>query len=192
MKQDLTTRRIDAVRSRLLVFALLCLVLFLATPLLAQGPGGPGGGGPGGGRRGGFGGMREGFAPPLRQPLPQFNRGLQLGLNGRWWDDHKTVKKLTLRPDQQQRMDTIFEANKPVLMNLYTNLQREETHLATLPPSDLQDETKVFAAIDRVSQARTDLEKEKVHYLLQIRAQLDPTQLASLDKEIANSATLQQ
>jgi Spy/CpxP family protein refolding chaperone len=187
VKHDLTSRRSVAVRSRTLAFAALCLglLLALAAPLSAQVPGG--GHGEGGPRRG-FGGMRDGgFGPPIRQPLPQYNRGLQLGLGGRWWNDHKTVKKLTLRPDQQQRMDTIFEANKPVLINLYTNLQREEAHLASLPPGDLQDETKVFAAIDRVAQARTDLEKENVHMLLQIRAQLDPTQLAALDKEIATT-----
>ena len=175
----------------MLAIAVVCLGFFLAVaaPLSAQGPGGHA---EAGGHRGGFGGMREGGFPPVRQPMPQFNRGLQLGLGGRWWDDHKTVKKLTLRPDQQQRMDTIFEANKPVLINLYANLQREETHLASLPPADLQDETKVFAAIDRVSQAHTDLEKEKVHYLLQMRAQLDPTQLTTLDKEIASSTPFQQ
>jgi Spy/CpxP family protein refolding chaperone len=170
----------------MLATAGLCLgfALALAPSLMAQGPGG--------GRHARFGPRESGFGPPLRQPMSQYNRSLQLGLGGRWWDDHKTVKKLTLRPDQQQRMDTIFEANKPTLINLYTNLQREESHLATLPPGDLQDETKVFAAIDRVSQARADLEKEKVHYLLQIRAQLDPPQLASLDHEIATSTNLQQ
>ena len=191
MKHDLTTRRSVAVRSRMLAIAVVCLGFFLAVaaPLSAQGPGGHA---EAGGHRGGFGGMREGGFPPVRQPMPQFNRGLQLGLGGRWWDDHKTAKKITLRPDQQQRMDTIFEANKPVLLSLYTNLQRQQASLASLPPADLQDESKVFAAIDRVSQAHTDLEKEKVHYLLQMRAQLDPTQLAALDKEIATASNLQQ
>ena len=113
--------------------------------------------------------------------------GLQLGLGGRWWDDHGTARKLNLNPDQQRHMDTIFEANKPTLINLYTNLQREEMNLAGLSRTDLQDETKVFAAIDRVSQARTDLEKENAHILLQIRQQLDPQQLDTLDHQIASS-----
>ncbi len=113
--------------------------------------------------------------------------GLQLGLSGRWWDDHGTARKLKLNPDQQHHMDAIFEVNKPTLITLYTNLQREEMGLANLSDADLGDETKVFAAIDRVSQARTDLEKEKAHYLLQIRQQLDPQQLDTLDKQIASS-----
>ena len=113
--------------------------------------------------------------------------GLQLGLSGRWWDDHHTVRKLNLDPDQQHRMDAIFEANKPTLITLYSNLQREQINLANLPHADLQDETKVFAAIDRVSQARADLEKESAHILLQIRQQLDAQQLDTLDRQIANS-----
>ena len=135
-------------------------------------------------------------APPANRgnfghPSPEFHgqprMGLQLGLGGRWWDDHDNVRKLKLNPDQQHRMDEIFETNKPTLLNLYTNLQREETGLGTLSAADLQDETKVFAAIDRVSHARADLEKENAHILLQIRQQLDPQQLETLDKEIANS-----
>jgi Spy/CpxP family protein refolding chaperone len=130
--------------------------------------------------------MRRDFAaPPPPALTPRV--GLQLGLGGRWWDDAKTVKKLNLRSDQQRKMDDIFEANKPTLLNLYGNLQREESRLASLPPGDLQDETKVFAAIDRVAAARTELEKANVHLLLQIRQQMDAEQVAQLDRAIANS-----
>jgi Spy/CpxP family protein refolding chaperone len=127
------------------------------------------------------------FNRPNADSRSQPRMGLQLGLAGRWWDDHGTVRKLSLNNDQQRHMDTIFEANKPTLINLYTNLQRQEVNLAGLSHADLQDETKVFAAIDRVSQARSDLEKEKAHYLLQIRQQLNPQQLEALDRQIASS-----
>lgn len=127
------------------------------------------------------------FGRPPVDSHGQPRMGLQLGLGGRWWDDHGTVHKLKLNPDQQHHMDAIFETNKPTLITLYTNLQREEMGLANLSHADLQDETKVFAAIDRVSQARTDLEKENAHILLQIRQQLDPQQLDTLDRQIASS-----
>jgi Spy/CpxP family protein refolding chaperone len=178
-----TIRSLVAARARLGAIAVACLGVGLLSvvPAAAQGhgPGGPGR----------PGGMRGNFAapPPSLTPRMPPHVGLQLGLEGRWWDDAKTVHKLNLRSDQQRRMDDIFEANKPTLLNLYGNVQREEAHLASLPAGDLQDETKVFAAIDRVAQARTDLEKAKVHLLLQIRQQLDPDQLAQLDREIVNS-----
>lgn len=129
---------------------------------------------------------REHFSS-LTSPLPSSRAGLQLGLRGRWWDDHKTVKKLHLRSDQQQHMDTIFEANKPALINLLFNLQQEQARLASLPPRDPQNETRVFAAIDRISQARADLEKQNLHMLLQLRSQLDPQQVAALDQQIAKT-----
>ena len=127
------------------------------------------------------------FDRPAVDVHGQPRMGLQLGLTGRWWDDHGTSKKLNLSSDQQRRMDTVFETNWPTITNLYTNLQREQIGLANLSRSDLQDETKVFAAIDRVSQARTNLEKEYAHTFLQIRQQLDPQQLDALDRQIANS-----
>jgi Spy/CpxP family protein refolding chaperone len=128
-------------------------------------------------------------APAPAPPPPSAVRphlALQLGLGGRWWDESKTIKHLNLRNDQQQHMDAIFEANKQRLLTLYGNLQREETTLASLPAGDLQDETKVFAAIDRVSEARAELEKATVHLQLQIRQQLDPAQVDELDHEIAS------
>jgi Spy/CpxP family protein refolding chaperone len=157
------------------------------------------GGGPGGGPGGGFGGMggsrdsmggRDGMddrgesrdsriAPPMRS-------GPQLAPPGRWWDDNKTVKKLSLRPEQKQRMDDIFNANKGTLLNSFANLQHEESRLSAMSPQDLQDESRVFAAIDRVAQARADLEKESAHIQLQLRQQLTPAQLSELDHEVAS------
>ncbi len=132
-------------------------------------------------------GNRGAFGRPGGESQGQPRMGLQLGLGGRWWDDHGTAHKLNLNPDQQRHMDSIFEANWPAITNLYTNLQHEEIGLASLSRTDLQDETKVFAAIDRVSRARTDLEKEYAHTFLQIRQQLDPQQLEALDHQIATA-----
>jgi hypothetical protein len=186
--------REDGRRSGLFPILLACILLLAATGARAQGRG-PGGGGPGGGGgmmggspAGGSGG-RMGFD---RGPSPNTERapsrsGLQLGLPGRWWDDGKTAKKLGLRSDQQRRMDDIFESNKTNLANLLGNLQREETHLTSLSPSELQNEAKVFAAIDHVAQARADLEKASAHTLLLIRQQMDSSQIATLDKQIASN-----
>lgn len=196
MTQNQPSRRTLAGRFALLLVAPLCLLLTLSsTPARAQHGGGGGHPNPGGNPGGSIGEPRSNRnsvnpgntdrSNPDSRSQPRI--GLQLGLAGRWWDDRGTVRKLSLNNDQQRRMDTIFEANKPTLVNLYTNLQRQEVNLAGLSHADLQDETKVFAAIDRVSQARSELEKEKAHYLLQIRQQLNPQQLEALDRQIATS-----
>jgi Spy/CpxP family protein refolding chaperone len=195
--QNLTSRRIVAGRLPLLAAAAVCLLAFApSAAALAQHGGGGGGrsmaaGNPGGmmGNRGGnmkSNGPR-GFGRSNAESRSQPRMGLQLGLSGRWWDDHGTARKLRLNSDQQTHMDSIFEANRPALTNLYTNLQHEEGNLAGLSHADLQDESKVFSAIDRVSHARSDLEKQYAHMLLQIRQQLDPQQLDALDHQIASS-----
>jgi Spy/CpxP family protein refolding chaperone len=188
---NLTSRRTVAGRFPLLVTAMLGLGLMLPSSYAAAQHGGGGGGRPMG--SGGMMGERSGnmnsggFDRSMSESRGQPRMGLQLGLSGRWWDDHGTAHKLNLSSDQQHRMDNIFEANKPTLTNLYANLQHEEVNLASLSHADLQDETKVFAAIDRVSHARSDLEKQYAHMLLQVRQQLDPQQLDALDHQIASS-----
>lgn len=161
------------------------------------GPGGPGGGpgGPGGfagggnfgnmgGPGGGFGDRSPDNSGSLRNNAPP-RVGPQLAPPGRWWDDKKTAKNLNIRADQQRRMDDILSANKSTLLSLYSNLRREEERLTSMSREDLQDEAKVFAGIDRVAQARADLEKANAHTLLQIRKELDAQQLSELDKAIA-------
>lgn len=187
LRQTIRSRTVAPSDRRLALLSLACAIL-CAPRLLAQaGPGAHGSAEPRGGMmaRPRIGHSFAAAPPP--PPVRTVHLGLQLGLGGRWWDDGKVGKKLTLRDDQRRRMDDIFEANRPTLQALYTNLQKEQLKLASMPPGDLQDETRVFAAIDRVAQARTDLEKAEAHILVQIRQQLDPGQIEQLDHEIAGS-----
>ncbi|MBB5065215.1 periplasmic heavy metal sensor [Granulicella mallensis] len=161
---------------------LACMVLLSAAQAHAQGRGGARGGmmGMGGGRMG-----DRGLTPSAGSQT--IHRGPMLAPPGRFWDDKKTVKKLDLRPEQQKRMDDLFNSSKDNLLSLYNNLQNEQQRFGSMSREDLQDENKVFAQIDRVAQARADLEKANAHLLLQIRKELDPPQLAELDHEIASS-----
>lgn len=176
------------VRRKIRYMLPVCLVLLGGSMARAQRGGGGGMGGPGGGMGGGMMGGRGGEMGGMHRLQSQPLRSEpQITLGGRWWDDKKTIKSLSLRSEQQQRMDGIFESNRGNLISLGENLQREQERFVAMPREDLQDETKVFAAIDRVAQARADLEKAKFHVLLQIRKEMDPQQVAALDRQIANS-----
>src|ERR1700743_1913870 len=134
------------VRSTKFPLLLLAGLLAVSAPALAQHPGGggmgPGGGGMGGGMGnrpmgsggvgssmggqpmggGDYGSMHRGGPPPNGdQPstVSSMRGGLQLGPPGRWWDDKHFAKDLKLRPDQQRRMDSIFEQNRPALLKRY-------------------------------------------------------------------------
>jgi len=174
------------VRLKMRLAVVFCLLGVGGGVSFAQRGGGPPGGGMGGGgMRGNDMGGPRGEMEMGRMPGPRLRVAPQIVLPGRWWDDKKAVKSLKLRTDQQQRMDDIFNANKGNLLSLYENLQREQQRFVAMPREDLQDETKVFAEIDRVAQARADLEKASFHFQMEIRKEMDPEQVSALDKQIA-------
>jgi len=109
--------------------------------------------------------------------------GLQLGPPGRWWDDKSFAKSLKLRPEQQTRMDAIFEQNRNALLSRYQGLQQAESQMDEITKSSTLDEAALFTQIDRVAQARAELEKANTHYLLQLRKEMDPDQIARLEKQ---------
>jgi len=108
--------------------------------------------------------------------------GLQLGPPGRWWNDDRFARSLGLDRDQQHRMDEIFKASKGQLVSLYRGLRHEESQLDRLSRATVLDEAQIDAQIDKVVQARGDLEKANAHMLLEIRRQMTPEQAARLDE----------
>ncbi len=183
------SRRIHASRLTLTVvgFVLICL----GCPVFAQHPGGggPPGGGRGGGAQqaGGSFGRPDGFPGPGHgdnggSPSSTMRPGLQLGPPGRWWNDDRFAKDLGLNRDQQHRMDDIFKANKGQLVTLFRGLRHEESQLDRVSRTKVLDEAQIDAQIDKVVQARGDLEKANAHMLLEIRKQMTPEQTAKLDE----------
>jgi Spy/CpxP family protein refolding chaperone len=92
------------------------------------------------------------------------------------------VKNLKLRSDQQARMDAIFEQNRSVLLSRLQGVQQVEAQMEELSKSPVPDESALFAQIDRVGQARAELEKANTHMLLQIRKEMDADQIKRLEK----------
>lgn len=184
-----------------------CLLLVPNLRVLAQRPGGggppPGGGMPSGGGMPGGGSMPGGGTIPggspremegpgdARSSLPSsasgqqggatMRGGVQLGPPMRWWDDKHYAKTLHLRPEQKKRMDGLFDENRANLVNRYQALEHEESTMETLSHAQTLDESALFAQIDRVAQARADLEKATTHVMLQVRKEMDADQITRLD-----------
>jgi Spy/CpxP family protein refolding chaperone len=78
-------------------------------------------------------------------------------------------------------MDAIFEQNRPALSARLQNLQQAETQMEAISTSPDPDESALYAQIDRVAQARAELEKANTHMLLQIRREMDPDQIVRLE-----------
>jgi Spy/CpxP family protein refolding chaperone len=145
-------------------------------------PGGgnmPGGSIPGGSPREIEGGLPSSGSVP--QSGATIRGGVQLGPPSRWWDDKHYAKTLHLRPDQKKRMDGFFDENRANLVSRYEALQQEEQKMEVLSHAQTLDESALFAQIDRVAQARADLEKATTHLMLQVRKEMDADQITRLD-----------
>jgi periplasmic protein CpxP/Spy len=134
-------------------------VTFAAAIASAQGPGG-GPGGPG------FGNHR----PPMERAMRWHNEF------GRWWNNPKMVEKLKLTDDQRKSMDSIFQNHREKLIDLRANLEKAEVAMEPLVKADQPNESAVMSQIDKVAQARAELEKANARFLFALRAKLTPEQ----------------
>jgi len=165
--------------SRPALWAVLALACAAGTAC-AQGRGGPPGGMGGGGMgRPSMGGEVRGMSLPNANERSQGS--FHLGPPGRWWDNKAFAKSIGLAPQQQHRMDDVYNANRDTLLTLYKSLQHEESQLDKLTRSKELDENQIFQQIDRVTAARGESEKAYAHMMLQIRKELTPEQTAKLD-----------
>jgi protein CpxP len=111
---------------------------------------------------------------------PPMERTLRGGLSGRWWKNPDVAQRLALTPDQQKKMDDIFQQNRLKLIDLTAALDKEEALLEPLVEADPPDAGKVRSQIERIAQARAELEKANANMLLGIRLVLTQDQWKSL------------
>jgi Spy/CpxP family protein refolding chaperone len=114
---------------------------------------------------------------------PQPGRGpIERGM-GRWWKDPQMVEKLGVTADQQKKMDDIFQQHRLKLIDVTAAVEREEVTLEPMMAADQPDEARIVAQIDKVAQARAELEKANARMLLGIRRILTPDQWKKLQAE---------
>ena len=129
----------------------------------AQGPGGPGMGP-------GFGQHR----PPMERAFGRAGGG------GQFWNNPQVVANLKLTDDQRKAMDGILQQHKMTLIDLRANLEKAEVTMQPLMKADQPNESAILAAIDKVAQARAELEKGNARFLLALRGQLTADQWKQL------------
>lgn len=118
----------------------------------------------------------QGRMDPNRGPWGE----VRLGPPGIWWHNADLIQKLNLTPDQQKRMDDILQQNRTQLMDLRSNLEKQESQMGPMLSADQPDTNKILAQIDHTAQARAELEKAHARMLLSIRTVLTPDQWSKL------------
>ncbi|HKD61705.1 MAG TPA: Spy/CpxP family protein refolding chaperone [Terracidiphilus sp.] len=151
-------RVLTAVRLGVVIAGSFAAILASAQAPAPGGPGGPGFGGPG------FGGHR----PPMERAMR--------GDHGRWWNNPKIVEKLSLTDDQRKAMDAIYQQHREQLIDLRAAVEKAEVGMEPMVSADQPNESAVLAQIDKVAQARAELEKANARFLFELRSKLTPDQ----------------
>ena len=108
------------------------------------------------------------------------------GRMGQFWNNSRIVAQLKLTDDQRKAMDGILLAHREQLVDLQATLQKAELELEPMIKADQLNENQALAQIDKVAQARANLEKANGRFLLDIRARLTPDQWKQVQDMRAN------
>lgn len=93
-----------------------------------------------------------------------------------WWNSPRIAEQLKLTDDQRKSMDAIMLAHREKLIDLRANLEKAELAMQPLMSADTPNDAAITAQIDKVVQARGDLERANARFLLAIRDKLTSDQ----------------
>jgi Spy/CpxP family protein refolding chaperone len=93
------------------------------------------------------------------------------------------VQRLGLTDEQRKKMEDLFQQNRLKLIDLSASLQKEEAILEPLLAADRLEEGKIVTQIDRIAQARAELEKANARMLVGFRSVLSLEQWSKLQME---------
>jgi len=95
---------------------------------------------------------------------------------GKWWQDERFRRELTLTPEQSLRLEEIFQKHQPMLRQRMEALDSAEGVFDRLVQKG--DDTAVMGQVDVIEKARAELNKERTMMLLRMRRSLTADQWA--------------
>jgi Spy/CpxP family protein refolding chaperone len=103
-----------------------------------------------------------------------------LGGGSAWWTNTALVTRLGLTDDQKTRVERAFENHRQSLTTNTEQLTKEENQLQKLLEADPIDRNAILTQIDRVIQARGELERTNSAMTLEMREILTRAQWMQL------------
>ena len=105
---------------------------------------------------------------------------LKVATGGSWWRNPGTIDRLHLTPEQQKKLEDVFQQNRVRMIDETAAVQREEVIMEQLMAADSLDVAKLRPQIDKVAEARAQLEKTNANMLLDMRVVLTKEQWETL------------
>lgn len=133
--------------------------------------------------------MPDGGAGPGMMHRPPIERAfVGHGIEGRWWNNPRVIERLKLTDEQRKEFDNILLQHREKLIDLHANVDKAELEMEPLVRADQPNEAQILAQIDKVAQARAELEKANARYLLALRSKLTPEQWKQVQEFRENHA----
>jgi len=129
--------------------------------------------------------------PPMETHIIRRPNGPIVRVMGpaKWWKNSALMKQIGVSDEQVQKIEKIFQDHRLQLIDLHAALEKQEAILEPLVEADQPDEAQVTAQIDKVAQARANLEKSDALMLLAIRRVLTVDQWKKLDRDMPGATT---
>ena len=178
---------------RIKLSSVFLVVIFLVATAHAQAPrsGGPApvpgaepqaGEGGRGQRRGGpaAGPRTAGVVDPAANSLSISRGPIVTQVNGTWWSNAALLTELGLTDVQKARIQSSFDSHRQGLVSSKEALEKEELQLSRLLEAESLDRPAVMGQINRVIQARAEMERTNATMTLEMRQQLTRDQWMQL------------
>jgi len=109
-------------------------------------------------------------------------KALRTQVAGAWWMNTVLLQRLGITDEQRAKIEKTFDSHRQAIVSTTDLLEKEEAQLARLLDTDPVDRNAVFSQIDRVIQARSEMERANALMTLEMREYLTRTQWEQLPR----------
>jgi Spy/CpxP family protein refolding chaperone len=110
-------------------------------------------------------GMKMGGPGMFRGRMMRFHRRE----TGGWWRNPEIAQRIGLSSQQKEQLEKISQDGRLKMIDLRADLEKQQVILGPMMRTFHPDEAQVLAQVEKLSEARAALEKERVQTLLDSR-----------------------
>ncbi|GEM_PF-1826859 len=101
---------------------------------------------------------------------------------GKWWTIEKIAEPMNLTKEMKDKLDGLYLETRSRLIDLKSSVEREQLNLDRLMMKDPLSETEVMAQFKKLDAARSALNAERFHHVVQERAIIGIDRFQRLEK----------
>lgn len=88
---------------------------------------------------------------------------------GKWWKDPDIAKELQLTPGDVKQLDKLFVKSRRQMIELKNRVEKEQFEYQNLMESKTLDEAAVNRQLQKLEQARSELNEERSRFVVAVR-----------------------